>query len=326
MVLNPATDPEGRKEPTLTLDGWRSFVGSSPTFTLLPMTAWQALSPSARAAYDDARVNYHSDMVIVATSTVEQVTKQGRLLTLLNRNETGARRGMIVSGPQTSGKTTAIKELGRTHELRVRSRYPGQDRIPVVDVTTPPKGSPKQLTTELANFLGPPILNRRFNTVEVTSAVCRVLIDARCELVLIDEIHNLNLATAPGADMSDHLKYFTEHLSATFVYAGIDVKNSGLFDGLRGKQIEGRCVLLNTTAFPRATEWKALIATMESAIRLYCHQQGTLTDMAEYLHKRTGGMIGSLSHLIRLRPARDPRRRRSDHPRAPRPHPARSRR
>ncbi len=111
MVLNPATDPEGRKEPTLTLDGWRSFVGSSPTFTLLPMTAWQALSPSARAAYDDARVNYHSDMVIVATSTVEQVTKQGRLLTLLNRNETGARRGMIVSGPQTSGKTTAIKEL-----------------------------------------------------------------------------------------------------------------------------------------------------------------------------------------------------------------------
>jgi hypothetical protein len=40
-----------------------------------------------------------------------------------------------------------------------------------------------------------PILNRRFNTVEVTAAVCRVLIDARCELVLIDEIHNLSLAT-----------------------------------------------------------------------------------------------------------------------------------
>jgi hypothetical protein len=27
----------------------------------------------------------------------------------------------------------------------------------------------------------------------------------------VDEIHNLNLATSAGEDMSDHLKYFTEH-------------------------------------------------------------------------------------------------------------------
>jgi hypothetical protein len=26
--------------------------------------------------------------------------------------------------------------------------------------------------------------------------------------VLVDEIHNLNLATSAGEDMSDHLKYF----------------------------------------------------------------------------------------------------------------------
>jgi hypothetical protein len=27
----------------------------------------------------------------------------------------------------------------------------------------------------------------------------------------VDEIHNLNLASAAGEDMSDHLKYFSEH-------------------------------------------------------------------------------------------------------------------
>ncbi len=47
----------------------------------------------------------------------------------------------------------------------------------------------------------------------------------------IDEIHNLNLSTSVGEDMSDHLKYFTEHLPATFAYAGVDVERSGLFTG-----------------------------------------------------------------------------------------------
>ena len=34
-------------------------------------------------------------------------------------------------------------------------------------------------------------------------------------------------------------------------------------------------------------------------MRLQRHQPGTLTGMDRYLHHRTGGMIGSLSHLIR---------------------------
>lgn len=114
----------------------------------------------------------------------------------------------------------------------------------------------------------------------------------------VDEIHNLNLATAAGEDMSDHLKYFTEHLPATFVYAGIDVERR-LFTGVRGKQIAGRCVLINTGPFPYADEWKGMIATLEDALRLHRHQHGTLIRNAKYLHRRTGGMIGSLSHLIR---------------------------
>ena len=34
-------------------------------------------------------------------------------------------------------------------------------------------------------------------------------------LVCVDEIHNLNLATRAGADVSDQLKYFAERLPAT---------------------------------------------------------------------------------------------------------------
>jgi hypothetical protein len=289
-----------RREPTMTLTGWRRFVDSAPaSFDLLAGEQWQALSGEQRGRYDQARINYHSELVVVATSTVREVARQGRLLTMLNRREISARRGLIVSGLQTTGKSTALKQLGRTHELMVRERYPGTDRIPVVYVTTPPKGSPRKLAMEFARFLGLPPVRRGQNTTDIADAVCQVLIDARVDLVLVDEIHNLNLATSAGEDMSDHLKYFTEHLPATFVYAGINVERSGLFTGVRGKQIAGRCVLINTGPFPFKQEWAALLATLEGALRLHRHQPGTLPELGKYLHQRTGGMIGSLSHLVR---------------------------
>jgi hypothetical protein len=83
------------------------------------------------------------------------------------------------------------------------------------------------------------------------------------------------------------------------VYAGINVERSGLFTGIRGKQIAGRCVLTSTGPFPYRKEWQGLVATLEAALRLHRHQAGTLAKLDRYLHKRTGGMIGSLSHLIR---------------------------
>lgn len=307
MVVTPVTSngigiglDVDRREPTMTLTGWRRFVDSPPaSFELLDDARWTQLPDDDRGRYDEARINYHSEMVVVATSTVREVARQGRLLTLLNRREISARRGLIVSGLQTTGKSTALKQLGRTHELMVRQRHPGGERIPVVYVTTPPKGSPRKLAMEFARFLGLPPIRRSYNATDISDAVCQVMIEAKVDLVLVDEIHNLNLATSAGEDMSDHLKYFTEHLPATFVYAGINVERSGLFTGVRGKQIAGRCVLVNTGPFPYRQEWSGLIATLEAALRLHHHQPGTLIALDRYLHQRTGGMIGSLSHLIR---------------------------
>lgn len=292
---------DDRRDTTMTLEGWRRFVDAPPmSFELLDREKWEGLDDDTRFDYDEARISYHSELVIVTTSSVREAVNRGRMLTMLNRREISARRGLIVSGPQTTGKSTALKELGRVHELAVRRRYNDSNRIPVVYVTTPPKGSPRKLAAEFARFLGLPGIKRAYNTTDISDAVCQVLIQARIELVIVDEIHNLNLATAAGEDMSDHLKYFAEHLPATFVYAGIDVERSGLFTGIRGKQLAGRCTLLHTGPFTRSDEWLSLIATLEQALRLHQHQNGTLVKLADYLHQRTSGMIGSLSHLIRL--------------------------
>lgn len=291
--------PTNSSAPTTTLEGWRSFVDGDPlTFELLPQSQLDALPTVRRELYDEKRISYHSDIGVIQTSAVRNIIHQGRLLTMLNQRETSARRGLIVSGPWASGKTTAIKQLGKTHELRIKLRYPDQNRIPVVYITTPPKGSPRRLASEFANFLGLP-QRPRHNVTDITDAVCQVLTAARTDLVIVDEIHNLKLATSAGEDMSDHLKYFAEHMPATFVYAGINVENSGLFTGLRGRQISARSILTNTGPFPYGEEWQSLVASLEEALRLHDHEAGTLARDAKYLHHRTGGGISSLSHLIR---------------------------
>jgi hypothetical protein len=291
---------EDRRQPTTTLEVWRRFVEADPPeFEWLPEPEWTELDQQSRMRYNEARVAHHSELVVVTTSAIQKITREGQLLTLLNQREIGARRGLIISGGAATGKTTAVKQLGRFHELRVRTRYGDKSRIPVVYVTAPPKGSPRKLAMEFARFLGLPPVRSRMNVTDIADAVCQVLVDARTDIVVVDEIHNLNLDTRAGEELSDHLKYFTEHLPATFVYAGIDVERSGVFTGTRGRQLAGRCAVINTGAFPYGQEWKPLVAAMEGTLRLHRHEPGTLVREAKYIHQRTGGMIGSLAHLIR---------------------------
>ncbi len=229
-----------------------------------------------------------------------------RPLVLLNRHQISARRGLIVTGAAGTGKTTAVTQLGRNHELLLRHRLGPRavnGRMPVVYVTVPPAATPKILAGEFARFTGLAV-NSRQNQADITNAVCDALSRLKVDLVLVDEIHNVNLATRVGADASDQLKYLAERIPATFIYAGVNVEGSGLFAGTRGQQIAGRFGVVTCQSFPYGTmpqrqQWQALIATLEQSLRLHRHAPGQLLRLDAYLHERTGGMIGSLSHLIR---------------------------
>ncbi|WP_406209596.1 TniB family NTP-binding protein [Streptomyces sp. NBC_01017] len=176
------------------------------------------------------------------------------------------------------------------------------ERIPVVYIVTPPAVKPRDLVVELAAFLGLPYASRE-SPQAITHNVISVLHKVRCRLIVVDEIHNLDLTTRNGQDASDQLKYLFEQIQATFVYAGVNVTENGLFSGLRGRQLAGRFITLNTGPFEHDTpqqreDWERVVLTMESTLRLHRHTPGTLRRHEPYLHKRTGGMIGSLDQLI----------------------------
>ncbi len=213
-------------EPPSTKEGWTAFVQQQPSrVDLLSAQQLEALTPAERDAYDEKRVAHHARLVVVATPTVDQIVKTGRRLVVLNSGTDTARRGLVVTGDSGTGKSTAIKQLGKHHELLTRRRRgTTAPLMPVIYITVPPAATPKILAAEFA--------------------------------------------------------------------------------GVRGRQIAGRFASIATTPFAFGTrtqrdQWAALVSALENALRLHHHRPGALVRLASYLHARTSGMIGSLSHLIR---------------------------
>jgi hypothetical protein len=295
-----ASRDDDRHHQLTTLQGWRRFVEDLPHVpNLAEESTWQSMAPAERFTYDEQRLAHHAELLVVATSTIRKVITEGRRLSYLNRHTVSGRCGLILSGAARTGKTTAIIQLGKTMEVIHRQRHPRSPHdIPVVYITTPPAATPRMMAVELARFLGLPVM-KRANMTDIIEAVCGVCLDARTGLICVDEIRNISLTTRYGAETSDTLKYFAERIPATFVYAGIDLDRAGLLSGTRGQQIAGRFSMIRTGPFPRGQEWSALIAALESSLRLHAHTTGTLTSMDTYLHHRTGGMIGSLLRLVR---------------------------
>jgi hypothetical protein len=59
----------------------------------------RVVMPARQLAYDAARLDHHTRLSVVATSTIRQVVHIGRRLTLLNQLAISARSGLILAGP-----------------------------------------------------------------------------------------------------------------------------------------------------------------------------------------------------------------------------------
>ncbi|MDX3310621.1 hypothetical protein P1S61_16360 [Streptomyces sp. ME08-AFT2] len=95
--------------PLTTWDGWQQFVDTPPA---------PALDVGDHEWTLEQREDYHARFVVLKTPAMHAISTAVRRLVLLNRGQQGgARRGLIISGPVTTGKTTAMQQLGRTVEL-----------------------------------------------------------------------------------------------------------------------------------------------------------------------------------------------------------------
>ena len=178
--FSPSSSPSPEREvppdnPLTTKEGWRTFVGHAPQPPQLTRAELLALPRARRNTEQDRRRDYHADLPLVNTPTIQKVISTGRLLVQLNRRQISARRGAIICGMSGTGKTTALTQLGQTARAA-----PSATGTPAAGPTSRSSTSPsrrrrprRMMAMEFARFLGLP-LRPRANITDVTDAVCGV--------------------------------------------------------------------------------------------------------------------------------------------------------
>lgn len=295
-----------RPAPLYTLEGLSAYLKSNTTRPgLLDEATYKGLDETTRNSYNHSRKMFLSGGIVLETA---YMTKAKRLLTQAfaeNMGRNSGHTGLMLSGAATAGKTTSTKALMRLVYGHYRRAYPDFERdgkIPVAFVEVPAGSTGKLLMKTFADFLGLPVATRD-TMVDIRARVVDAFNRAGTQLIVVDELHNLSASNRATVESIDVLKGLHNDIAASFVYAGIDLAGSTLFEGVRGRQLAGRFSLINVETFETNSpesrkEWLGVIKGFEDALPLHSHKAQSLMAMHSYLFDRTGGSIGSLAKLL----------------------------
>lgn len=290
-----------------TREGWREFVEMEiEKPPEIPYSVLGKITAADRELYNWARARYSQAGAFVKTPQFVEFQRAARDRVYLNAHRQVGKLGLILSGEPGQGKTTTLLQIGKEHELRRRqtARSTVEGWTPVAYVAVPAQCSAKALLLEFARFLGLPTLSRATYGV-LLDTVANALRRCRTELVLIDDVHHLDLRFRQNIEASDMLKQLSERCGGTFIYAGIAVEETGLLDGTREGQIRKRFELHQASPFrittkQGQTDWGDLLLAIEDSLGLLQQTPGQVLASAKTLHALTAGEIGPLKDLIQL--------------------------
>lgn len=190
-------------------EGWRALVDARVEKPeLLTMDAFKALPEDARLEYNDTRIRYGQEGAFISTPQFRYVKRAVRERMVINAHRTVGKLGVILSGEPGQGKTTTLMQIGKEHELRRRATgHPvgAVGNIPVVYVAVPAQCSAKELLHEFARFLALPRPGGA-TYGRLVEMVAHALRECSTELVLVDDIHHLDLRYRQNIEASDMLK------------------------------------------------------------------------------------------------------------------------
>lgn len=298
----PATDFD-----YATKEGWREYVEHvAPRPLPVTMSEYEAMSSTDRAMYNIARERHMTIGARVATPALRSVAVAIRNAMADNRSPDASKSGVIVSGRPGLGKTTAVQEFGRALERMRRSRADPKAQPslqPVAYVPVPTHATAKTMISKLADFYGLPY-SRTATYETLLNRVSHVMRECSTELVIIDDIHRLDLHYRGNEQVADALKELSERCPGTMVYAGVDVARNGLFWGSRGEQILARFELVRFDPYDISTEevagiWGRLLVDLEQSLCLIQQPEREILEVVAELHDLSRGSIGRIAKAVR---------------------------
>lgn len=286
-----------------TLTNWRTFAALERT----PPDLADSPPPGAKAADNDLRLRYHALMPTVRTPAISRALVVVHEHLLSNRERTHGKTGVIIDGPRGTGKTEILQYIGRHCENKIARLYePDENRIPVIALRVPPqaRGGRRNWPAAFASFLG----LKHDGGTDPTRSICHVMRASSTLLVLVDGIEQLR-AGADAEETFTYLEEISESTGVTFVFAGRAARS--IVDPLTrdretaledSEQIWGDYAGLRTSRIGYDTEGHTLftkiVREFDKNLRLHHHQPDDLTNLHEYLHRRTKGYLRALSQLV----------------------------
>lgn len=305
-----------------TWEGWREHAERPARSRPDQLTRSERarLGEDAATQYDRQRREWHANLVL-RTRQVESLHLELGDIVDANAHDPGSiRTAAAIDAAPTLGKSTVLTSFGREiHRLRLREsgEYVDADHtirhIPVCHVTLTGKPTIKGLHDALLTFYAHPSSESRPRGTagrDLAQAAAECVSRHATRLILIDDLHFLNMRTKDGVEVSNQLKWLANEYDATFIFAGVGLRERGLLaEGLSSAdaamaQTFRRWTVLGMTSYSLRTkmgraEWSRLISALDRAVVLADANEGMLSELSRYLYTRTGGNIGSLMSLIR---------------------------
>lgn len=297
-------------------EGWRRWVDAPPRQRPEALTKRQLgrLTDAAREDYDEARHDWHANFGILRTPQLAAIHETLEQIVATNRQDPDRVRGAAVLDALPGlGKTTIANTFARDYDRSQRQRLgeltdQGHERLPVFRVGLTSRTTLRTLNRMICQFYGHPGTDRA-NAAQLGTFAVDCVLSCHTRIGIIDDLHFIDMSRRDGIEVSNHLKWLSNELPVTFVYAGVGLAERRLFaEGLVGDravlaQTARRWTRLELPPFEVSTgagrrHWSSLLKSTERQLVLADAHQGMLVEIADYLFARSSGHIGSFITLV----------------------------
>lgn len=298
-------------------EGWRRLA-EAPDRTRPPALSrpeLDELDDESRERYDDACAEWHANLGPLRTPQLAAVHEDLWELVDANRQDADRVRGAaaIDAFPGLGKSTTANAFAKRYHqrEIRLRGRDTagGNEHLPVCRIGLTSNTTMKGFNRAILNFYGHPGVDSG-SAEQLASRALDCVLNCGTGLVVVDDVHFLNMDRRDGLEVSNHLKWLANEFPVTFLFVGVGLRDKGLMsEGMTGAgaaraQTGRRWTRLSIDPFEVSTEpgrraWRDLLLGIEQRLVLTDLYPGMLADdLSDYLFVRSTGHIGSLIDLV----------------------------
>ncbi|HTP17484.1 MAG TPA: ATP-binding protein [Streptosporangiaceae bacterium] len=301
-------------------EGWLKYVQAPPRTPpdRLDRHALARLSPAARSGYDLARRVWHANIGPLKTPQMAAVHEDLWEIADSNMHDGDKVKGAAaIDAFPGLGKTTTALTFARQFHRREAGRHggltpAGNEHLPVCRVSLGAGTTIKALNQAILGFYAHPATGRygRSTTGQLASQALDCILSCRTRLVVVDDVHFLDMRRRDGIEVSNHLKWLASEFPVTFLFAGVSLRERGLMtEGMTAAdqasaQTARRWTRLTLGPFtisdePGRLQWRSLLLAIEKHLILAGAHPGMLADdLAGYLFARTTGHIGSLMTLV----------------------------